>query len=200
MGQKRRHSMSEAGENPPKRQAREVIVIDDDEPEESLESILKRIEEQEASEALARRLQGQSDAAGPSTHPGSSNSPLPAAQAPQVIDLEEDDEALATRLSREWAEEDAATPSVASPSVVVPNVSLSSSSATLVRTVGDNEPTPDSKIREYIGLYVGSRPCTKCKANIVSPRGYVRRFNHTRAHSFNAFYRLLTRPAYHPPV
>lgn len=177
MGRKRRRSMSEAGDNPPKRQAREVIVIDDDEPEESLESILKRINEQEASEALARSLQGQPDTAGPSTHAGSSNSPLPTAGAPQVIDLEEDDEALALRLSREWAEEDAATPSAVSSSVVVPDLSLSASSATLVRTAGDSEPlpTPDFKIREYNNLYVGSRPCTKCKANIISPRGYVRR-------------------------
>ncbi|KAJ3526987.1 hypothetical protein NM688_g8188 [Phlebia brevispora] len=173
MANKRRLPSSERHENPPKRQAREVIVIsDDDEEEESLDHILMRIQQQEESEALARQLQGQfDDRPGPSRATSSSS--------PHVIvpSSDEDDEALARRLAREWAEEDAVAAIAAQP---LPDTSVCQPSTSSASVIVADHPrvTPNERLNEHFSLFTGNRPCTKCGAQIPSPRGYVMYSNH----------------------
>ncbi|KAF7792547.1 hypothetical protein EIP86_003588 [Pleurotus ostreatoroseus] len=145
MDRKRSHSITEAEDTPCKRQEREVIVIDDDdEQEESLEHILELIAQQEASEALAQNLQKYDDSVPGPSHAGPSIS-----SHPEVIDVDdEDDEAMARRLAREWAEEDVPAPMVDLPHALVSDTPLSQPP---VRTSGDNEllTTPDIALKDH---------------------------------------------------
>ena len=162
---------------------REVIEILDD--DESLESIVARIEEQERSEALAKQLSREINEEG-----GPSHLPHPGGADDDVIALDdEDDEALARRLADEWAQEDEML--VAEPLPADDNLdkgkhketSRSTTGAT-VRTLVPVHLSADSSseggsavednLQTHKEVFVLTRPCSKCGNDVISPRGYVR--------------------------
>ena len=193
MARKRQLSLSQSNQPLSKRQAKEVIVVDDDADDEPLEAILAKIREQEESEALARQLQSEwMDNGEPSSNSGRIGDPKPIVvddeDEPIVIDDEDEhmmdsDEALARRLAAEWAAEDRAAESQASssrqssfPSLGV--ASSSRSSLVIPELEGSGGAAPAVRLRAYEDLFIGTRQCTKCKTNIASPRGYVRVLYH----------------------
>ncbi|CDO73431.1 hypothetical protein BN946_scf185013.g65 [Trametes cinnabarina] len=83
-----------------------------DEEEVSLESILELIQAQEESEALARKLQQEWNAPGPSSPQRDSGASRRAITPDSVIEISddderEDDETIARRLAKQWELEDA---------------------------------------------------------------------------------------------
>ena len=181
MAHKRRQSVSEAPERSPKRRAqsspKEVIVIDSDEDDGDLESILALIKQQEQSEALARQLQAEWTNSHQAPQAGQSRQ-----DEPIIIEddpLVESDEALARRLQAEWAVEDPATEPEASASCSSREQSHPSASGSRVgppayRSDNASESLPNDRLRTYEDLFVSTRKCTKCQKDTPSPRGYVR--------------------------
>lgn len=92
-------------------------------------------------------------------------------------DSSEGDEALARRLAAEWAKEDGTPAKKSVPGLLasLPETShgqsrpVSKSKGKLPRSPD----TPDSKLEVYHEFFVGSRNCTECGHEILSPRGYV---------------------------
>lgn len=164
---------------------REIIEILDE--NESLESIVARIEEQERSEALAKQLSRQLNGEG-----GPSQPPHPGVATDDVIALDdEDDEALARRLAEEWAQEDEMLVDEPLPANDISDKgkvkeTLRSTTRATVRTpisvqhsAGSNSEAGcgvESSLQTHKEVFVLTRPCTKCGKDVVSPRGYVRCF------------------------
>ncbi|KAI0673805.1 hypothetical protein C8Q78DRAFT_1019118 [Trametes maxima] len=151
-------------------------IPDDD--EDSLESILAQIKAQEESEALARRLQQEWNAPGPS-----GVQPEPAGPSGtgtrsrctfgNVIEISddeghEDDEAVARRLAAQWEREDA-TPGCLPPSIH--NTSASKGKDKASSEAGAPR-SPASVLESYRALFSGERSCS-CGSKVSSPRGHV---------------------------
>ncbi|OJT09580.1 hypothetical protein TRAPUB_13957 [Trametes pubescens] len=147
------------------------VDVDDDD-EDTLEFILAQIKAQEQSEALAKKLQAEWDAPGPSIPSGAgacgSNSDLD-----DVIvisdDEEEDDEAIARRLAKQWELEDVVldrTPESSS------SKSSDSKGKANAHSATTTTPTPTSALEQYRVLFTGTRICS-CGVALPSPRGHV---------------------------
>lgn len=186
MPEKRSHSPSlGSSERAFKKQATDDIVLQKD--DDDLADILAQIKQHEESEALARKLQEEWNGESGSRATGSSSSrsnssPVLAEEGP--VDLKEDDEAFARRLAAQWAEEDGVAPDDGpGPSTLrVSNVDVRTHNTTSIpvttRLTADSdahEATPDEKLTQYRDVFVGSRNCTECGHELLSPRGYVRR-------------------------
>jgi baculoviral IAP repeat-containing protein 6 len=156
------------------------IVISDDEDEESLETILAQIKEQDESEALAIRLQQEWNTADTSvaSHPVASSSRLPDEDEIMAIDLSDadDDEAL-TRLAEEWEEIPSDNDLTIISAPLKPTLYGDSS-----RSKANNfdtsplidESAPDQKLRQCSEMFVSDRTCSICQTVLPSPRGHVR--------------------------
>lgn len=169
-------------------------LVPDDEAEEDLDTILARIQEQESSEALGRQLEAEWNGTSSASTSGSSayqsgSSKIAAAGDEEVIVIDdreviivdddsdnEDDEAMARRLAREWDEQEE-----------LPSLSVTSSSSrpeiSSIREVPPLQGTradyredipPNEKLLEFRPMFVSERSCPKCNAKVKSPRGYVR--------------------------
>ena len=171
-------------DSPPKRTKKHTAIpVDDDEGAESLDSILARIKALEESEQLARRLQDEWEASVPelpSTRvpSGSTSRSYTTPENPIEIsdgeDEQEDDEAMARRLTREWEMEDGMDMDVDAEVGRPP--SYSSPSKGKGKSTSDvKEPSvlPVSKLEEHRDLFVGEKTC-QCGAELHSPRGHVR--------------------------
>ncbi|KAF9567848.1 hypothetical protein CPC08DRAFT_626320 [Agrocybe pediades] len=142
----------------------------DDEEDEEMKSIMAQIAAQEESERLARKLQNQYDSSFAS---GSGSKDAP-------IDLE-DDAALARMLADEWAKEDGASSDieiVAGPSQPKPQINNHRRTSI---DVPKSVPTkyqelrirPEQALQRFKELFTGTKACSKCKAEVKSPRGCV---------------------------
>lgn len=147
-------------------------ISDDD--QDTLESILAQIKAQEQSEALARQLQEEWDAPGPSNPSGASARNTNSALDDIIVisdDEEEDDETIARRLAKQWELED-----------VVPDRTLETQSSSSnpsgskgkakVQPPAAAVPTPASALEQYRVLFTGTRICS-CGVALPSPRGHV---------------------------
>lgn len=171
MPPKRRQSLTETSARSLKRRAqpKQAIAVDSD--DEDLQAILAVIKQQEESEALARQLQAEWAANDQAPQAGPS-------RQDELIIIEDDilaenDEALARRLQAEWSTEDAVAGPPASGSDPASQHQSRASSATR----GLDDPTsslPNARLRAYKGHFIGTRQCSKCQADVPSPRGYVR--------------------------
>ena len=153
------------------------------EDEDELAEILTRIQQHEESEALARKLQEEWDGSSSMANcqSGRSDSSYTNMQSPHKSPMlvHEDDEAFARRLAAQWAEEDHAsfhdTPQASTSSSKQPRCDTAVRNATICCTrdkIADD--TPTAKLDDFRELFVGSRECTKCAHELLSPRGYVR--------------------------
>ena len=160
--------------------AQEVIVIDDTDDEDNLAAILAQIKQQEESERLAKELQGSWNEASGSKNP---------------ILIDEDDEALAKRLAREWADEDEEIEiSSIQPAAIggMPSSSYSIPSQLLLeinkpRKAPDHAKSPDKSLIAFRHLFTATRACSKCGEDVPSPRGHVRQMI-SRTRSFDRFF------------
>ncbi|KAI0368884.1 hypothetical protein BV20DRAFT_968673 [Pilatotrama ljubarskyi] len=184
-GQKRRLSPESPRKDRTKRPTVAPIDISDyDDGEDSLQSILAQIKAQEESEALAKRLHQEWNAPGPSNASGGpSGSRACGRVAPDGdgdgddvivisdddVEMQEDDEAVARRLAKEWEVQD-----------VVPDGSPSNSSSNPPSVKGKARSRSDSGaaqwpaavLEQYKDLFRGERTCS-CGAKLPSPRGPV---------------------------
>lgn len=151
----------------------EIIMIDSDDDEDDLDTILVRIKQQEASDSLGR----EPGAAGPSNS----------------INITSD-EALALRLSKEWEEEEPSSTkfikqtsrqrprsghkgSVVCISDSEDDVETNAPPSRMTQTSTmdtSNDESPDEKLSEFRDFFTGSRDCSKCQKPVASPRGHVR--------------------------
>jgi len=164
---KRNRSLSIASESRKrsrKSTAQEIILIDDADDEDDLAAILAQIKQQEESERLAKELQGSWNDASGSKNP---------------ILIDEDDEALAKRLAREWADEDEEMEI----SAIQPTPSSSYTASIPLqpsfeidrpRKVPDHAKSPDKSLSAFRHLFTATRACSKCGKDVPSPRGHVR--------------------------
>lgn len=212
---KRRLSLSQEPDRAPKKQATEEAVLQDD--EDDLAEILAQIKQHEESEALARKLQEEWNQAahvdyndhasddGPSMYMDSSEGED---YDEDMHDDLEDDEALARRLTEEWAAEDnaalqqsaaagplalgkyasvnsrstnpdeAADEERESASATHKEVKMGKSSAVSTQAAQpvatDDSDSASAKLMQYRDFFVGSRNCSVCEHELLSPRGYVR--------------------------
>ncbi|OBZ78821.1 Baculoviral IAP repeat-containing protein 6 [Grifola frondosa] len=170
-GRKRRLSASDAPESA-KRVVTKVINLDEDE-EESLESIIARIQAQEESEALARQLQEEwGGTAAPSTPDQSGSSTArDGFNGREVIEISDDeqmdDESLARKLAREWEALD--NPSDLSASLATSSSSSSMGKAPAAREI---DIPADRRLQMYRSLFIGEKKC-QCGNLLESPRGHV---------------------------
>ena len=164
-------------------------------PEEDLQSILRRIREQEEkdSEDLARKLQKEFDelpedkAIYSVEHREEAGSAGDRAGPSASI---EDDEALARRLALEWEQLDAAesVPLDSSSGAIDGGISYPVTSNTHMSRFPPMKPfqpvpafltrvtDPEKDLLQYRELFTQSRSCTKCNKSVASPRGQVRLF------------------------
>jgi hypothetical protein len=153
-----------------KRQATEETgtIVEGD--EDDLEYILAQIRQQEESEALARKLQHEWNSGSESKTGESSLSAIKDGDG-QILD---DDEAFARLLAAEWAEEDDAPTesTLPGPSATRRGERHHAAHERNGKAAMTNG-TPDSQLESYRELFVGSRSCTECGHEIISPRGYV---------------------------
>ncbi|KII94003.1 hypothetical protein PLICRDRAFT_695066 [Plicaturopsis crispa FD-325 SS-3] len=162
LGEKR--SVEKSAESSVAKRARTERV--DAEEEDDLEVILAQIRQQEESEALARKLQDEWNT--PST--SSSQVASGSGSDPEIIvlDEEEDDEAMAQRLARQWEDED--TPALSAAAI---GTSPSGGPSRIPAVSVDKASPPDEQILQYRDLFTSTRKCSKCGADVESPRGYV---------------------------
>ncbi|KAH8094716.1 hypothetical protein BXZ70DRAFT_896654 [Cristinia sonorae] len=180
--QKRRATAKSSLERPSTKRTRnddstahEVIELLDD--DESMESIMARIQEQERNEVLMRQLDKELNG---SAGPSGSTSQSTVDQAVIAFDGE-DDEALARRLAAEWEQEDS-IPMDVDPDSNEPlpsnsdgatrDKSLASTSQSSRHETGPR-PSAEDDLLSHRNLFVHTRRCTNCGADIDSPRGYV---------------------------
>ncbi|KAA1471451.1 hypothetical protein DENSPDRAFT_837440 [Dentipellis sp. KUC8613] len=165
-----------SGSSDDQRQAKQPRHEEDDD----LEAILARIREQEESEALARKLQDEWNdgpaQAGPSL-----------TTAIDVDAQEEDDEALAIRLSLEEAQasqrasssRDSApvasnsTPNGFGRRTPAPSRKRVSNPLRATDSAGQFDEPPDASLSQFRDMFIADRPCSKCGEVIKSPRGFV---------------------------
>lgn len=173
---KRSQSPCDRHDKSPKRRVIEPINVDDDD----LEAILIQIKQQEESEALARRLQEEwNNDLKPSQsshdHRGGPHSPITIEDEESNIIV--DDETLARRLADEWAREDntVAENPIPGPSSLRQTEDHAQSRTSSKEKVKAPPPdaTPDVVLEDYRDFFVGSRNCSKCDHEILSPRGFV---------------------------
>lgn len=159
--------VSESRKRSRKSTTQEVILIDDSDDEDDLAAILAQIKQQEESERLAKELQGSwNDASG--------------SKIPMLID--EDDEALAKRLAREWADEDEEIEisSIQPAAIGMPSssnaASISSQPSLEIhkpQKASDHAQSPDRSLIAFRQLFTTTRACSKCGKDVPSPRGHV---------------------------
>ncbi|KAI9060495.1 hypothetical protein FKP32DRAFT_1577713 [Trametes sanguinea] len=177
-GQKRRLAVEP--ENAPKTKRPALVSGSNvNEDEDSLESILALIQAQEESEALARKLQQEWNAPGPSTSPASAPKAAGASRRTTtpdgVIEIsddeqQEDDETIARRLAKQWELEDAVPETVPVPLTNLPATKGKAKSQSATRPTTTE--LPISPLEQYRDLFTQSKRCP-CGADIPSPRGYV---------------------------
>ncbi|KAI0713150.1 hypothetical protein C8T65DRAFT_645711 [Cerioporus squamosus] len=155
-----------------------VITVEDE--EDDLESILAQIKAQEESEALARRLQEEWNASGPSSS-GESSGLGGATQTHAISDFievsdseqPEDDEAFARRLSKTWeAEVLDSDVEFIQPSSSHSKTRSSSSEKGKTRSDSSTVIPPIAKLEQCRDLFTGEKTCA-CGAKLPSPRGHV---------------------------
>lgn len=159
---KRRLPMSATPANGAKRSRTEVIDLSNE--EEPLEAILAQIQAQDESEVLARQLQDEWN-----NVPSASGSNDGKIEREAVTIDDEDDEALARRLAKEWEELDKNT-SKGESSAAASHAGSSRSKDKGRSTSGSDVPT--SRLREDETLFTGGKTCS-CGADIPSSRGFV---------------------------
>ncbi len=152
-----------------------ATIVQDDDDEDSIESILAQIQAQEESEALARKLQEEWNAPGASV--GSTAPRRPHSTPDDAIEISdgegapEDDEAMARRLAKEWEAED----------VVLINPSLSQSKTQPCATRSGKRRAEShapselhhvTRVEQCRDLFTGEKVCS-CGAKIPSARGHV---------------------------
>ncbi|EIN14346.1 hypothetical protein PUNSTDRAFT_140657 [Punctularia strigosozonata HHB-11173 SS5] len=162
-------SVSKAHNKRPKLEDQE-----NEEEDEDMTSILLQIEQHEASEALARRLQNEM-----LRTQSQSSSALRPGDSPDVIVIEDDDDAtIAKRLASEWAREDSDQDSGEFPP---PRRDAELPRRTSDGTVSDRgiytqnafEVPPDQQLMPYRDLFVSPKICPGCRCKMESPRGHV---------------------------
>ncbi|KAI0828834.1 hypothetical protein BC628DRAFT_1408922 [Trametes gibbosa] len=129
-----------------------VCVPDDD--EDSLDDILAQIKAQEESEELARKLQAEWNAPGPSRQSTAVGGSAPCDVIVISDDELEDDEAMARRLATEWGVEDDVPRRPPSTSYGDPSPSKGKASSD-----DDPIPSPMSVLEQYRELFIGERAC-----------------------------------------
>ena len=179
----RKRRLSE--DSPPTRTKKPATVADRDD-EDDLPFILAQIRAQEESEELARKLQDEWDASvsGPSSSGAPSQSSGGASRShsyftPENVieasDGEEDDEAMARRLAREWGTENVmldVQPTDVRPSEPSSSVLVDQDEEVPGAISHDQLPLV-SKIEEHRDVFTGEKTCS-CGARLPSPRGHVR--------------------------
>lgn len=153
--------------------------------EDDLADILAQIQQHEESEALARKLQAEWDGL-PSTDGETSGFGVdtPGQREQESLgSFEDDDEAFARRLAAQWAEEDGAaaqSPHLPSPSSlqagkdIVRKIAATSSAPAPRVGYQAEQDTQRELLQSYRGFFIGSKNCTECGHELLSPRGYVR--------------------------
>ncbi|RDX42971.1 hypothetical protein OH76DRAFT_1410606 [Lentinus brumalis] len=150
-----------------------VITVEDE--EDDLESILAQIKAQEESEALARRLQEEWNAPGPSSSgpPSGLGDATHASEFIEVSDDEhppEDDETMARRLAKAWE----AGASDSDVEFIQSHPKTHSSAAEKGKAKSDSSSAipPIAKLEQCRDLFAGEKTCA-CGAKLPSPRGHV---------------------------
>jgi baculoviral IAP repeat-containing protein 6 len=154
-------------------------MVDED---DDLGAILARIKEQEESEKFALRLQDEWNQSSGSSDP---------------VPCDESDEALARRLTEEWADQvDDDMDPISGPSKLVERdksiddfVEISKPVGAQTRSSRRAQPsrhrsrtyseggTPDTKLSEFRGFFTANKECTNCNKAVKSPRGHVRGYS-----------------------
>lgn len=146
-----------------KRIRTDPIVIEDDSDDDDLPRILAQIKQQEESEKLAKQLQEEWAPAGSSSN---------------AIVIEDDDEAFARQLAKEWGEAEANNHSSGSKQTETEAVVPRSPESPKIQhrpsyQYSAEERTPTEIMSFYRSTFTVERPCTKCGESVQSPRGYV---------------------------
>jgi hypothetical protein len=173
----------------------EPIVISDDE-DDSVEIVLARIKEQEQSEALAKQLQ---DEWRREVLTNNLNLPIASSSRTQDDDVimidsgTEDDEAMARRLAKEWAQTGSSSPSRSQETskkqpCITSKGNSKGKSPEKSSSVGQAH-APDEKLRECRGAFTADRECSKCGSLVQSPNGHVGCCNTARAMALTLFLR-----------
>ncbi|RPD64686.1 hypothetical protein L226DRAFT_497961 [Lentinus tigrinus ALCF2SS1-7] len=156
-----------------------LITVEDE--EDDLASILEQIKAQEESEALARHLQEEWNASGPSSSGAPSNSGGATQDHTASVDFievsnggdqPEDDEAFARRLAQQW---EAGVSDSDVGFIQLPSSQTQTHSAS-EKGKAKSDPSsaipPIARLEQCRDLFVGEKTCA-CGAKLPSPRGHV---------------------------
>lgn len=177
MARKRPPSRFQSSEPPSKRQATDIVVIDDDSEDDciAVANIEVRKHVQRTVLKMQRRVLGAQGEPSHSVKRGLNSDPIVIEDDTDDEAMLESDEILARRLAAEWAAEDQVVEPHSQPTQPSSHTTGTSGLYDEIHTVDgcSSQTMPNAKLRTYQNLFTGTRRCTKCKTDIVSPQGYV---------------------------